>query len=58
MSRVPADKLANGVVEMSVRWIQAGHNAIEMPPEKILNVLFAWEEVHKSRYMPETGKFI
>ena len=70
ISRAPADKLANGVAEMSVRWVQAGHNvpqiaaarqaqlAIEMPPEKMMDVLYAWEEVHKSRYMPETGKFM
>ena len=44
ISRAPADKLANGVAQISVRWIQAGHNvhqvttalqaqlAIEMPP--------------------------
>ena len=26
LARVSPDKLANGVAEMSVRWIQAGHN--------------------------------
>ena len=70
ISRAPADKLANGVAEMSVRWVQAGHNvpqiaaalqaqlAIEMPPEKMMDMLYAWEEVHKSWYMPEIGKFM
>ena len=62
------DKLASLVAEMSVCWVQAGHNvlqvtaalqtqlAIEMPLEEIMDVLFAWEEVHKSRCMPETTK--
>ena len=70
VTRVSPDKLANGVAEMSVRWAQAGHNvpqvsnalktqlAMDIPPEKILDILFAWEEVHKSRYLPETGKFM
>ena len=25
-----------------------------MPTDKIMDVLVAWDEVHKSRYMPET----
>ena len=70
LARVSLDKLANGVAEMSVRWIQAGHNvpqvaaaleaqlAIEMQHDKIRDILFAWEEVHKSRYLRETGKFV
>ena len=29
-----------------------------MPHDKILDILFAWEEVHKSRYQPQTGKFV
>ena len=31
---------------------------MHIPPEKVLDILFAWEEVHKSRYLPETGKFV
>ena len=70
VTRVSPDKLANGVAEMSVRWVQSGHNvpqvsnalktqlAMDIPPEKILDILFAWEEVHKSRYLPETRKFM
>ena len=70
VTRVSPDKLANGVAELSVRWFQAGHNVpqesnafktlrtMDIPPEKILDILFAWEEVHKSRYLPETGKFV
>ena len=29
-----------------------------MQHDKILDILFMWEEVHKSRYLPETGKFV
>ena len=70
LARVSPYKLANGVAEMAVRWIQAGHNvpqvaaalqgqlAIEMQHDEIVDILFAWEEVHKSRYLPERGKFV
>ena len=29
-----------------------------MPHDQILDILFAWEEVHKSKYLPQTGKFV
>ena len=70
LARVSPDKLANGMAKMSVRWIQSGHDvpqvaaalqaqmAIEMPHDKIPGILFAWEEVHKSTYLPETGKCV
>ena len=70
LATVSPGRRANGVAEMSVRWIQSGHNvpqvtavlqaqlAIEMPHDQLLDILFAWEEVHKSRYLPETGKFV